>query len=168
MTWPSGAPTIADAPGTGTLDITASPACRNMIWASLHSVPPANRPRTSPPRPRRRNGGCAGLAADPPTTISAAALRVAAERAFAGSAKSVAPRKQIVKGLALFATRSSTGLATDGGRGLGNQHDMPGAVVGVERIDGHQGRDRTDLGLEVAPAGTDRMADAAAGARDQA
>ena len=45
---------------------------------------------------------------------------------------------------------------------------MLGAVVGVERIDRHQGRDRADLGFEVAPAGADRMADAAAGARDQA
>ena len=51
--------------------------------------------------------------------MSAVALRVAAERAFAGNAKSDAPRKQIVKGLALFATRSSTDLATDAAGGMG-------------------------------------------------
>ena len=49
-----------------------------------------------------------------------------------------------------------------------DQHDMFRAVVGIERIDCHQRRDRTDLGLEIAPARADRMADAAAGARDQA
>src|SRR5438309_527420 len=45
---------------------------------------------------------------------------------------------------------------------------MLGAIVGIERIDGHQGRDRTNLGFEVAPARPDRMTDATAGARDQA
>src|SRR3954470_10212288 len=45
---------------------------------------------------------------------------------------------------------------------------MPGAIVGVERIDGHQSRDCTNLRFEVAPARPDRMTDATAGARDQA
>src|SRR5262245_57536291 len=40
--------------------------------------------------------------------------------------------------------------------------------VGVERVDRHQRRDGADFSLEVAPARADRMADAAARARDQA
>ena len=42
------------------------------------------------------------------------------------------------------------------------------AGIGIERIDRHQRRDAADLGLEIAPAGADRVRDAAAGARDQA
>src|SRR3954469_24460590 len=45
---------------------------------------------------------------------------------------------------------------------------MLGAIVGVERIDGPQGRDRADFGFEIPPARPDRMTDATAGARDQA
>src|SRR4029077_3835193 len=73
---------------------------------------------TSLPPSRRRKGGGAERATDPPTTISAVALRDAAERAFAGDSKAGAPRKQIVKGLELFATRSSTSLATDAAGGF--------------------------------------------------
>ena len=55
-----------------------------------------------------------------------------------------------------------------GSRRLRDQHDVLRRRIGIERVDRHQGGDGADLGLEVAPAGADRMADAAAGARDQA
>ena len=155
------------APGTGALEATASPACRNTICASLHSVPPANRPRTSLPslrvaavaaaRPRR----CAEHHRGRGVAASRRRARCPAARVFRAEE---ADRER------LWALRHAREhRACDrGGRRLGDQHDMLRRRVGIERIDRHQGGDRPDLGLEVAPAGPDRMADAAPGARDQA
>ena len=144
----------------------------------LRGTRSAPRSRTSRPRtgrapacrgPRARAAPAAARHAIARARSPAAALSVAAARALAGSARSAAPRKQIVNGFG--AARDAVEHQPARRRGSGGLEISTMcrvAGVGVERVDRHQRGDRADLGLEVAAAGADGVADAAAGARDQA